>query len=190
MAEIVFDLTMLFCKQFITSFKLKEQIEGAARSGKQNISEGSQTSGTSKQSELRLLDVARASFEELLNDYKDFLRANNLPKWPKDDERVLAIRQLAYKTNRTYKTYMTYMTNSESAANCVLCVIHQANFLLDQQLRALEIEFKQKGDFKDRLREQKKEKLLDNNDKLKEIFKAFKLKRLENGRVVKDEEDE
>ena len=86
-AEIVYDLTVGFCNRYLDRIyrtnktyrtRMGEQMEQAARSGKQNIAEGSQTSGTSKKSELKLVDVARASLEELLEDYKDFLRQNNL----------------------------------------------------------------------------------------------------------------
>jgi four helix bundle protein len=78
-AELVFDLTFEFCRRFVKSFKMKEQMEGAARGGKQNISEGSLNSGTSKQTEIRLLNVARGSQEELKNDFEDYLRVNRLP---------------------------------------------------------------------------------------------------------------
>jgi len=190
MAEIDFDLTMIFCQKYIKSFKLREQIEGAARSGKQNISEGSQTSGTSKQSEIRLIDVARASLEELLKDYEDFLRTNNLPKWLKDDPRVLAIRKLAYEPNKSCKTYMTYMSNPESAANCLITIINQTNYLLDRQLKGLEGELKRKGDFKDRLREHKKDLIMGRDDNYDEFLKLHGMKRLENGQVVDlDEKD-
>lgn len=184
MSEIVFDLTMGFCARYITSLKLREQVEGAARSGKQNISEGSQTSGTSKQSELRLMDVARASLEELKNDYLDFLRSRKLPVWPKDDRRALAIRQLAYTTNKSYKTYMTYLSNAETAANCLLCLINQTCYLLDRQLNALQTELAQKGDFKDRFKELKKRQSFSHNENMDEFLAGFGLKRLENGKVV------
>src|SRR3989338_10248131 len=133
MAEIVFDLTFEFVKKFVNAkSRTQDQMEQAARSGKQNIAEGSATSGTSKQSELRLLDVARASLEELKNDYEDFLRARHLLIWHKNDSRVLAICALAYKPDRSYATYQTHMSNSETAANCLLSLINQACYLLDQ----------------------------------------------------------
>ncbi len=184
MAEIVFDLTMDFCRRYISSHKQRDQIEGAARSGKQNISEGSQTSGTSRQSELRLVDVARASLEELLNDYKDFLRTLGLSQWHKDDPRALAVRKLAYVSNRSYRIYMTYMSSPETAANCLLCLINQANFLLDQQLRALEKDLQNNGDFKDRYKEIKKRQVLGADDDFDEFLKQQGFKRLENGQVV------
>ncbi len=184
-AEIIFDLTFEFVQRFVKSLKWKEQMEGAARGGKQNIAEGSKTSGTSKQSELRLVDVARASLEELLNDYKDFLRVNNLLIWDKNDKRILAIRKLAYAPNRSCKSYMTYMSNSESFANCLICLIHQTNYLLDQQLRVLEKDLALKGDFKDRQRAIKKSAMLNDGPSFEEFIKSFGLKRLENGQVVK-----
>ena len=156
-AEIIYDLTVEFCRTYVsyrtnkTYTRTYDQMIQAARSGKQNIAEGCQVSGTSKKTELKLIGVARGSLEELLQDYEDFLRQKGLPVWDKTDQHVLAIRQLAYKTNRSYRTYRTYMTKPETAANCLICLIHQANFLLDQQLRALEKEFLEKGGFTERL---------------------------------------
>jgi restriction system protein len=190
MSEIVFDFTFEFCNLYIDlKSRTKDQMEQAARSGKQNISEGSQTSGTSKQSELRLVDVARASLEELLNDYKDFLRTNKLSLWSKDDVRAVEIRKLAYKSYRSYATYEPYLSNSESAANCALCLINQTNYLLDQQLRSLENEFIKKGDLKDRYKEIRKQEIIGSNDNYDEFIKQFGLRRLENGMVVKIDKD-
>jgi len=125
----------------------------AARSGKQNIAEGSLASGTSKKTELKLIGVARASFGELLEDYEDFLRQRGLRLWEKDDPRVIAIRKIAYKSDKSYTTYKTYIENQdpEIAANTLICLINQANFLLDQLLRSLEKEFLEKGGFSERL---------------------------------------
>ena len=77
----------------------------AARSGRQNIAEGSQASGTSKKTELKLVGVARASLEELLLDYEDFLRQRGLPLWDKSNPTAHVIRKLAYEKNRSYSTY-------------------------------------------------------------------------------------
>ena len=131
-----------------------------------------------------MLDVARASFEELLQDYLDFLRQNNLKIWSKDNLRAVEIRQLAYRTNRTYKTYATYMSNAESAANCLLCLINQASYLLDKQLESLNKDLLQTGDFKDRLKEVRKREIFGNNDDYDEFLKSIGKRRLENGRVV------
>lgn len=123
----------------------------AARSGKQNIAEGSSASGTSKKTELKLIGVARASLEELLLDYEDFLRQHSLTLWSKESVEARKVRDLAYKSNRSYKTYETYMASPEIAANCAVCLIHQANYLLDCQLKALEKEFLEKGGFTEKL---------------------------------------
>jgi four helix bundle suffix protein len=133
----------------------------AARSGKQNIAEGSMASGISKKTELKLVGVARASLEELLLDYEDFLRQRGLEQWGKDSSEAQAARSLAYKSNRSYKTYMSYLSSPETVANCAICLINQTNFLLDQQLKSLEKEFLQEGGFTERLyRERKKFKKL------------------------------
>jgi len=124
---------------------------GAARSGKQNIAEGCQVSGTSKKSELKLISVARGSLEELLQDFEDFLRQQNLLLWAKDSVQARVVRGLAYKSNRSYRTYTTYMAAPEGAANSIICLIHQANYLLDRQLAALEKQFLEQGGFTEKL---------------------------------------
>lgn len=156
MTEIIHDLTVAFCDKYMSykvcrSPRTYDQMVQAARSGKQNIAEGSQAAGTSKKTELKLISVARASLEELLLDYQDFLRQKSLPLWEKDDYKVRQIRQLAYQTNKSYHTYQTYLSRPESAANCLICLIHQANYLLDQLLKRLEEDFKNNGGFTQRL---------------------------------------
>jgi len=184
MAEIVYDLTFEFVKRYVAPFKQKEQMEGAARGGKQNIGEGSETSATSKESELRLVTVARASQGELKLDYEDYLRTQHLPIWDKNDARVLAIRQLAYLSNKSYKTYLSYLANPETAANCLLCLINQTCYLLDKQLNALSKDLVEYGDFKDRHKQIRKQKIIGQEENYEEFLKQNKLKRLENGRVV------
>jgi len=164
MAEIVYDATMVFCDRFVDRrSRTHDQMVQAARSGKQNIAEGSMASGTSKKFELKLIGVARASLEELLLDYQDFLRQHALLLWSKDHAKAREVRALAYRSNRSYKTYQTYFEASppEIAANAAICLIHQTNFLLDQQLRALGKEFLNEGGFTERLyraRSQRREK--------------------------------
>ena len=141
MSEIVYDGTVVFCDRWIgRRSRTHDQMVQAARSGKQNIAEGSMASCTSKKFELRLVGVARASLEELLLDYQDFLRQRKLPVWEKNYPQAQKIRKLAYASNRSYKTYRTYIEGSPSeiAANTLICLTHQTNFLLDQQLRQLE----------------------------------------------------
>jgi restriction system protein len=154
MSEIVYDATVVFCNRFINiRSRTHDQMVQAARSGKQNIAEGSMASGTSKKTELKLVGVARASLEELLLDYQDFLRQKGLALWIKEDPRAQKVRELCWKENRSYSTYKTYFeeSSSEIAANAALCLIHQANYLLDQQLRALEKTFVEEGGFTEKL---------------------------------------
>jgi four helix bundle suffix protein len=115
--------------------------------------QASQTSATSKKTELKLTGVARASLEELLQDYQDFLRQRNLPLWLKDHPQAQAIRKLAYRSDKSYQSYRSYVEEAppEIAANAMLCLIHQANYLLDQQLRSLEQHFLAEGGFTERL---------------------------------------
>lgn len=153
-AEIVYDATVMFCQRFIDrQSRTRDQMVQAARSGKQNIAEGSQVSGTSRKTELKLIGVARASLEELLLDYQDFLRQRGLSQWDKDHPQAKAVRNLAYSRNRTYMTYRTYIEreSAEVAANTVVSLIHQTNYLLDQQLRQLQQRFLAEGGFTEQL---------------------------------------
>lgn len=153
-SEIVYDGTVRFCDRFLSRYsRTHDQMVQAARSGKQNIAEGSMASGTSKKTELKLVNVARASLEELLVDYEDFLRQKNLRLWEKEHALSTEVRKLAYRSDRSYGTYKTYIENSppETAANTLICLIHQTNYLLDQQLRQMEKAFLQDGGFTERL---------------------------------------
>ncbi len=153
-AELVYDATVRFCERFIDPrSRTHDQMVQAARSGRQNIAEGSQASGTSKKSELKLVGVARASLEELLLDYEDFLRQRGLTLWDKNHPTAQVVRRLAFEKNKSYTTYSSYIEKAppEVAANTVICLIHQTNYLLDQQLRQLEQAFLNEGGFTERL---------------------------------------
>lgn len=152
--EIIYDTTVKFCQRFIDSrSRTVDQMVQAARSGKQNISEGSIASGTSKKTELKLVGIARASLEELLQDYLDYLRQHGLELWGKDDPKAQAIRKLAYADNRSYMTYKTYIEqySAEVAANTIISLIHQACFLLDRQLKQMEQQFLSEGGFTEKM---------------------------------------
>jgi len=138
----------------------------AARSGRQNIAEGSRASATSSQTELRLVNVARASLDELLLDYEDFLRQRGLRQWGKDDPQARAVRGVGPRIDRTDPTdrtdrtdrtdseaYSAWLTNRDPSviANAVICLIHQANYLLDRQIAGLESQFIQGGGYSERL---------------------------------------
>ena len=154
MSVLVYDATVKFCDRFIDrKSRTHDQMVQAARSGNKNIAEGSQVSGTSKKMELKLVGVARGSLEELLGDYKDFLRHRNLAEWGKDHPMAHMVRRLAYAKDRSDTTYETYIENAppEVAANTMLCLIHQTNYLLDQQKRQLGQAFLDEGGFTERL---------------------------------------
>jgi four helix bundle suffix protein len=124
----------------------------AARSGNKNIAEGSQVSGTSKESEIKLTNVARGSLEELLGDYKDYLRQHGLRLWDKNSKEALYVRKLGAQ-NTSYESYKTYIETrpAEVVANILICLIHQANYLLDQQLKRLEQDFLKEGGLRERM---------------------------------------
>ena len=153
-AEVVYDLTFRFCERFLKrGDRTIDQMVQAARSGKQNIVEGSKASVTSKEMEIKLTNVARASLEELLVDYQDFLRVRDLKLWPKDSKEAQYVRRLGNKSHVTYETYREFCETrpAEVVANIALCLIHQTNYLLDQQLRRLERDFVKEGGLRERM---------------------------------------
>lgn len=105
--------------------------------------EGSKAALTSKETELKLTNVARASLEELLDDYKDFLRARDFPRWEKDSKEAQYVRKLGRRSPQTYEVYREFVETHppEVVANIALCLIHQTNYLIDQQLHRLEKDF-------------------------------------------------
>ena len=153
-ARIVYDGTVWFCKHYLEKRdRTYDQMVQAARSGKQNILEGSQASGTSKATEIKLTNVARASLEELLEDYRDFLRVRGLRLWDKNSREALFVRRLGSRKNISYETYAPYFETRppEVVANILICLIHQTNFLLDQQIRQLEMAFVEEGGLRERM---------------------------------------
>jgi len=151
---VIYDLTFHFCEHFLDKFdRTVGQMVQAARSGKQNIIEGSKASAVSKGTEIRLTNVARASLEELLEDYRDFLRVRDFPIWEKDSKEALFVRRLGDKSHVTYESYRSFVETrpSEVIANIAICLIHQANYLLDQQIRRLEKDFLKDGGLRERM---------------------------------------
>jgi four helix bundle suffix protein len=143
-AEVAYDITFRFCQRFLSrGDRTVDQMIQAARSGKQNIAEGSQASGTSKETEIKLTNVARASLEELLIDYQDFLRVRDLPLWNKDSKEALFVRHIDHGTSTSFESYREFTESrpADVVANIAICVIHQANYLLDQQIARLEQDF-------------------------------------------------
>jgi four helix bundle suffix protein len=147
-AEIVYDATVMFCDRFIDKrSRTHDQMVQAARSGVQNIAEGSMSSATSKKTELKLTGVARASLEELLLDYQAFLRQRGLRLWAKDSPEALAVR----KKYLSDMSDLSDMTDPEVAANTLICLINQASYLLGRQLQKLEQQFLTEGGFTEKL---------------------------------------
>lgn len=169
-AQSVYDATVVFCGRFVEKrSRTHDQMVQAARSGAQNIAEGSMASATSKKTELKLTGVARASLEELLLDYEDFLRQRGLRIWGKNSPEALEVRR-RYQPDKSGKSdgsdrsdtsdpYNIAGATAEAAANTLICLINQASFLLGRQLQKLEREFLEKGGFTERLyRERQKER--------------------------------
>jgi four helix bundle suffix protein len=153
-AEVVYDLTFRFCHKFLSKGdRTIDQMIQAARSGKKNILEGSKASVTSKETELKLTNVARASLQELLDDYLDFLRARDLAIWDKASKEAQYVRKLGCKARQSYELYRQFCETRppEVVANIALCLIHQTNYLLDQQIRRLEQDFIKQGGLRERM---------------------------------------
>lgn len=125
----------------------------AARSGKQNIIEGSMASGTSKETEIKLTNVSRASLEELLEDYKDFIRNRQGVIWEKDSKEALFVRQLAYRPDESFETYHEFLGTRDGivCANIMICLVNQCNYLLDRQIKRLEQDFIKNGGLRERM---------------------------------------
>jgi restriction system protein len=152
-AEAVYDATVLFCSRFIDNrSRTHDQMVQAARSGVQNIAEGSVASATSKKTEMKLTNVARASLEELMLDYQDFLRQRGLAVWGKNCPQALAVRgNYQSDTSDMSDPYLIRTTTPEVAANTLICLINQASFLLGRQIQSLERQFREQGGFTERL---------------------------------------
>jgi len=172
-ATLIYDAAYWFCEKFLEQkSRMTDQMVQAARSGRQNIAEGSRAAATSSQTELRLLNVARASLEELLLDFEDFLRHRRLPQWSPNSAEARAVRELPskFKKDQLDQSNLTDLTDQARSelyapwlehrdpairANAVICLIHQANFLLDQQIASLEKVFVEGGGYSEQLAAQR-----------------------------------
>jgi four helix bundle suffix protein len=153
-SEIIYDGTVYFCNRFFRRYdRTIDQMVQAARSGKQNIAEASMASGTSKETEIKLTNVARASLEELLIDYQDFLRTNKLLEWEKESRLVVRLRELNKTPNATYETFKRGIENEnpEICANVMIGLIKVTGYLLSQQLKTLESAFINEGGLRERM---------------------------------------
>jgi four helix bundle suffix protein len=153
-ALIIYDATVYFCERFISKRdRTYDQMVQAARSGKQNILEGSLASGTSKETEIKLTNVARASLGELLEDYGDFLRTHGLKEWPKEHRYTTRLRELNHQPGANYDTFRKGIEHADPAisANVIIGLIKVANYLLDQQIHQLEQAFLKEGGLRERM---------------------------------------
>lgn len=153
-AEVVYDLTFRFAHRFLARCdRTVDQMIQAARSGKKNLLEGSKAGRTSKETEIKLTNVARASLEELLDDYRDYLRVRGHVEWVKDSREALYIRRLGRRIPQSYALYEEFVEtrSADVVANIALCLIHQANYLIDRQLCRLEQDFLQQGGLRERM---------------------------------------
>ena len=155
-ATVIYDATVSFCSRFLDKrSRTVDQMVQAARSGRQNIAEGSRASAISTQTELRLVNVARASLDELLLDYEDFLRQRGKGQWDKNDPEARAVRAVGRERAEPAgaASYAQWLSHADPAvvANTVICLIHQANYLLDQQISALERDFIHDGGYSEHL---------------------------------------
>ncbi len=157
---IIYDHTVKFCERWIDqSWKLKEQMTGAARNGKQNIVEGTDDMSTSLKIAIKLTGTSKGSLEELIGDLEDFLRQRDLEEWGKDDTRVLRFRKIAGETVKNlsetrdlrYLKALKFPERPEVAANWLLTLCHQATFLLHRQIEALKKKHEQEGGFTENL---------------------------------------
>ena len=211
-ATLIYDGTVKFCDRFIDKrSRTHDQMVQAARSGRQNIAEGSRAGATSSKTETHLTNVARSSLDELLLDYEDYLRQRKLRQWPKDDPAALEVRSLGRKSDRSDLTdptdvgdlarwalYAPWLEHKDPAivANTLICLIHQANYLMDQQIIALEQSFIKEGGYSEQLavarlteRERKRNdpsNLADRSDLIKNCPLCAKLMTLRTARQGKN----
>lgn len=153
LSEIICDLTMIFAEKFIRhGSRTRDQIEQAARSGKQNIAEGSEASRTSKETEIKLTNVAKASLEELLLDYEDYLRQHNLPQWDKNHSRTVRLREYL-KSDVFLEAPIKYADklNAEEFCNLLITLINQTTYLLRKLIDRQQQQFLEQGGIKEQM---------------------------------------
>ena len=151
---VIFDGTCCFCQRFFShGDRTVDQMVQAARSGKQNIVEGVMAWNTSSETMLKLLGVARASQEELLEDYLDYLRTRNLALWEKDSKPAEKVRRLGRTPEESASIFLDYLSSRSdgTCANIMICLIHQCNFLLDRLQKKVMVKFSEEGGFREKL---------------------------------------
>jgi four helix bundle suffix protein len=153
-AEVVYDFTFRFAHKFLQrGDRTIDQMIQSARSGKKNILEGSRLGRTSREMEIKLVNVAHASLCELRDDYADYLRARDFPQWDKDSKEARFVRRLGSRQPQTYELYREFMETRppDVLANIGICLIYQATYLIDRQLTALESAFIEQGGLREKM---------------------------------------
>ncbi|MBA4411306.1 MAG: four helix bundle protein [Odoribacter sp.] len=152
-AEAIYDITYYFAKNYLQrGDRTIDQMVQAARSGKQNIVEGSAASATSKETEIKLVNVAKASLQELLIDYEDYLRTRNHRQWENGSVELLKMRDLGRKHNNTaFYMPLVRVRPPETIANMTICMIKQTDYMLFKQLQSLGEDFLKNGGMRERM---------------------------------------
>jgi len=153
-AEIIYDATVYFTARFLPKFdRTVDQMVQAARSGKQNIAEASMASGTSKETEIKLTNVARASQEELLIDYRDYMRNKQLTEWERGHPYAARMADLIKNHPTNYATFQKGIENAdpEICTNVIVSLIRVTQYLLTRQIKALEKDFIENGGLRERM---------------------------------------
>ena len=171
-ATVIFDLTYHFCQKYLTKGdRTVDQMIQAARSGKQNIAEGVAASSTNAETEIKLVNVAKASLKELLTDFEDYLRTRRLRQWNKNGKEITWLRNFAKE-------------HLDSAP--YLALLKQEDYLLHRQLEALEKQFKESGDLRGRMRPAAKEAAAKNRDAAMKEAKSYGVKCPKCGKLMSD----
>lgn len=153
LSTIIYDLSVIFAEKFVRpGSRTRDQMEQAARSGKQNIAEGSEAAMTSKETEIKLTNVAKASLEELLLDYEDYLRHHNLRQWDKTHPRVLRLRRYLMSNDFMKEpTKYAHRLNDEEFCNFCITLINQTTYLLRRLLGSQQQQFLEQGGIKEQM---------------------------------------
>ena len=153
-SDVIYQGTVAFCRRFLPAHgdRTVDQMVQAARSCKQNIAEGSAASGTSKETEIKLTNVARATLDELIEDYLDYLKTHNSEEWAMDDKRRLFARDYA-KEHPDWESWREFFETrpADTLANLMLTLCHQTRYMLDKMIAAQEEDFKKHGGVRERM---------------------------------------
>lgn len=152
-AECIYDITFHFAHRFLEKGdRTVDQMVQAARSGKQNIAEGCAASSTSRETEIKLTNVAKASMQELLTDYEDYLRVRNLCRWAESDERFAKTRDICKRhSDSSYYRNAIVERSDETIANIAIIMLKQLDYLLYRQIESQKRKFIEKGGIREEM---------------------------------------